>query len=456
MANSFRKNSENVFRFTSGQIMSKKGFKVSTALIGIIIFAAVLLVLVIGAHKDATKDDEPTGTATFVICNDSDIPELDSEKVGEAVRAALDCKEVTVKWLEKGSVAQECKAAEDKAAADKEDSDSIFAAVRAYEDEEQGKGYAVYIVRPKKCEYSESRALDAGEALKEEIQAYVERNLNPEGVMFLRLQTVGSSIVVGEDTSIAAFLINYMLPLLSGFVMYFMVLMYGQDIARNVSIEKTNKLMETMLTFVSPKALIFGKVLAGFVTAVLQVLIWVVCGIGGYLIGNFIALKINPGYTNLISKGLTVVRNVTGSSSAFTLPAVVLALAIFFFGMLLYFMLAAIGGSMVSKPEEVASSSSVMIFPVIIFWLLGYFAAMAQNAKLLAICRFIPFAAPFTLTAEILTGKVSMLIGLICLAEILVVTFLLAAFAGRVYRGLVFYNGEKLSFRKMIGVIRAK
>ena len=454
MANSFRKNSENVFRFTCGQIANKKGFRISTILIGIVIFATVLLILVIGANKDASKDEEPTGTATFVVCNDSDIPGLDAGTISEYVKAELDVKDVTVQWLEKGSVATECKAAEDKAAAENKDSDSIFAVIRNYEDEEQGKGYAVYMVRPKDCEFSEAEALGAGEALSSVICEYVERNLNPEGVAFLRLQTVGSSIVVGEDTSLAAFFVKFLLPAISGILMYFMVLMYGQDIARNVSIEKTSKLMETMLTFVSPKALIFGKVLAGFVMSVVQVLIWFACGIGGYITGNYIAHKINPGYTNLISKGFTVVRQVTGSSAAFSIEAVLLTLAIF--GMLLYFMLAAIGGSMVSKPEEVASSASIMIFPVLIFWLLGYFAALSENEKMLTVCRYIPFASPFTLTAELLTGKVSLLVGLICLAEILVVVFLLATIAGRIYRGLVFYNGEKLSIRKLIGVLRAK
>ena len=248
---------------------------------------------------------------------------------------------------------------------------------------------------------------------------------------------------------------NFTMVLVVGMLMYFMVIIYGQDVARNVAAEKTSKLMETMLSFVTPKALIFGKILAGFVMSVVQVLIWVACGVGGYLVGSVIAKSINPDYTDYVSKAFSAIRAVTGQS-AMTLVPVILALAVFFLGLLLYYAIAGIGGSMVTKPEEVASASAVLTFPVLIFWLVGYFAALNQNESMLTVCRYIPFAAPFTVTAEILTGKVSVWGGLIVVAEMLAVTLLLVWIAGKIYRGLVLYNGEKLSIRKMIGVVRGK
>lgn len=457
MRNSFGNKTRHVFNFTCTQMLRKKGYLVSTIIIGLLIFAGIMVVVLVGANKDK-ESEAPTKVGKLIVCNHSDIecseegeaggPVLSLASLAAAVEDVLDVKSVTVEWKEQASVTELCKQVEDTA--QDGDTDTFFAVVRKTDD-----GYGVYLVRPKNCTFSEGEVTDAGNAIVPELQKYVERNIDPTLAQFIKMQTVGTTIVIGEDTGLAATFIKFLLPMISGMLMYFMVIIYGQDVARNVAAEKTSKLMETMLSFVTPKALIFGKILAGFVMSVVQVLIWVACGVGGYLVGSVIAKSINPDYTDYVSKAFSAIRAVTGQS-AMTLVPVILALAVFFLGLLLYYAIAGIGGSMVTKPEEVASASAVLTFPVLIFWLVGYFAALNQNESMLTVCRYIPFAAPFTVTAEILTGKVSVWVGLIVVAEMFAVTLLLVWIAGKIYRGLVLYNGEKLSIRKMIGVVRGK
>ncbi|MBP5462930.1 MAG: ABC transporter permease, partial [Lachnospiraceae bacterium] len=112
--------------------------------------------------------------------------------------------------------------------------------------------------------------------------------------------------------------------------------------------------------------------------------------------------------------------------------------------------------SIVTKPEEIGSANAVLTFPVMIFWLVGYFAALSENEAVLTVCRYIPFAAPFTATAEILVGRISIVTGLIVVAEMLVCTLFMVWLAGKIYRGLVLYSGEKLSIKKVFGVVRGK
>ena len=139
-----------------------------------------------------------------------------------------------------------------------------------------------------------------------------------------------------------------------------------------------------------------------------------------------------------------------------SLVPIILALLIFFLGLLLYYAVAGIGGSMVTKPEEVASAAGVLTFPVLICWMVGYFAALNQNDAMLTVCRYIPFTAPFTVPAEVLVGTISIWAGLLVVAEMLAATLLIIWIAGRIYRGLVLYTGEKLSIRKLFGVLRGK
>ncbi|MBP5490282.1 MAG: ABC transporter permease [Lachnospiraceae bacterium] len=447
-----------VFNFTCGQMLKKKGYKVATILIGLFIFAGIFLIVMLGAKKKDNTEEELTKTGKLVVCNESDIvcynPDdvvaahspMKAEDISTAVAEALAYKEITVEWKDNASAAELCKAENEKNA----ESDTMFAVIRKTDE-----GYGIYMVRPTDCSFSEGDATDAGYAMIPVLQTYVERKIDPNMAQFIKLESVPSTIVVGEDTSLVAELVKYLLPMLSGMLMYFMIMIYGQDVARNVAAEKTSKLMETMLSFVKPKDLIFGKILAGFVMSVAQVLIWVACGFGGYWVGTLAAKAINPDYTDYVSKAFNAIRAVTGES-AMTFVPIVQTLLVFFLGLLLYYAVAGIGGSIVTKPEEVAQANTVIVFPVLIFWMVGYLAAASQNEAVLTICRYIPFAAPFTVTAEILVGKVSVWVGLIVVAEMIAATLLLVWIAGRIYRGLVLYNGEKLSVKKVFGIIRGK
>ena len=453
MGGSFYRQTKTVFGFSCSQMLKKKGFVISTILIALFIFGGIFAVMAISASSEHKEAEEPTKVGNLIVCNESDIvcedgSVLTTALLADAIREATDSKTITVEWKDKAVIADEVKAVEN--ALGDGDTDTFFAVIRKTDD-----GYGLYMVRPKECSWREGEVTSAGEAMIPLLKEYVERNVNAELAMFVRMPTAGDTIVVGEDTSIAAQFIKYLLPMISGMLVYFMVLIYGQDIARSVAAEKTSKLMEMMLSFVSPDALIFGKILAGFVMSVVQVLIWVASGIGGYLVGGIVARSIDPNYTDRVAQVFNAIRAVTGSS-ALTIVPIILSLAILFLGLLLYYSIAGIGGSVVTKPEEIGSANAVITFPTMIFWMVGYFAALSQNETVLTVCRYIPFTAPFTATAEILVGKISIVTGLIVVAEMLACTLFMVWLAGKIYRGLVLYSGEKLSIKKVFGVVRGK
>ena len=451
MGNSFGKNTGNVFRFSCAQMLKKKGFLVSTILIAIVIFATIVAIMAFSASDD-DEEKEPTKEGKLIVCNETDFVcvdggTLNTGDIATAIKEEMtDVKDITVEWKDNAVIADEVKKAEEA----NDEPECFFAVLRKTDD-----GYGIYMVRPKNCSWSEGEVTTAGEAMVPVLKAYVERGIDPMMAIFVKLPTSSGTLVVGEDNSLAATFVKYLLPMISGMLVYFMVLSYGQDIARSVAAEKTSKLMEMMLTFVSPNALIFGKILAGFVMSVLQVLIWVTSGIGGYYVGSLIAKSINPNYTDVIAKTFASIRAVTGAS-AMTIVPVILSLLVLFLGLLLYYSIAGIGGSVVTKPEEIGSANAVITFPVLIFWLIGYMAAMSQNEATLTVCRYIPFAAPFTATAEILVGKISILNGALIALEMFVCTLLMVWIAGKIYRGLVLYSGEKLSIKKVFGVLRSK
>ena len=56
---------------------------------------------------------------------------------------------------------------------------------------------------------------------------------------------------------------NYWYTYVLVFVVYFLIIFYGQMIATSVTTEKSNRAIEILVTSVNPNSLICGKVLAG-------------------------------------------------------------------------------------------------------------------------------------------------------------------------------------------------
>ena len=78
---------------------------------------------------------------------------------------------------------------------------------------------------------------------------------------------VQAQVVTGQEDALsgeelAREILSAALPYAFIMVLYFMVLIYGQNVANSVIMEKSSKLMDTFLTSVRPVSMIFGKVFA--------------------------------------------------------------------------------------------------------------------------------------------------------------------------------------------------
>ena len=165
--------------------------------------------------------------------------------------------------------------------------------------------------------------------------------------------------------------------------------------------------METLLTSVHPYAMITGKILAVTYIAILQFSIWVMSAIVGLYAGNAIAHQIFPGYESSVVSFINFIKDNIGETGM-TIPAAILAVLTFIIGFIFYCVIAALAGCLVSKPDDVASTQGLFQFPVVISWLICYFAPISGNDKLLSIVRYIPFTAPFCVPSDILTGTIDM------------------------------------------------
>lgn len=440
------KGMKSVFDFTSKQYIRRNGFASLTILVALLLFLGVGALLFFSGKPKTAKDKEPEEIkklGTVLLLNQTTLTDiLPEEQPDEPVLWDY----VSIEGEEEEAF---------KKAAEKED--HILAVVSVKEIE--GKTtYVTSVKIPNNSKIERDEAIDAGDVISECVRTAVYRDVNmtEEMIAFIQLEPVARSITTDEDVSMLNMLIKSILPAILGLVMYMMILIHGQTICKEVAVEKTSKLMETMLVSVEPNALILGKTVSLTVLALGQFFIWVASAVGGMFGGHFLGKALyGDEYKNRILMAINFLRNNIGESALSPL-AIVMSIVVFCFGVFIYFALAAMGGSFVSKPEETANAQGTFVFPMMICWIITYIASLGGAENVLRICRYIPFTAPFCVPIDVLTGTLGLVGGIIVCVEVTAVALLLIFLAARIYRGLMLHTGQKISLKVIWKVIRGR
>lgn len=224
------------------------------------------------------------------------------------------------------------------------------------------------------------------------------------------------------------------------FVLYMVIMMFGQKVAMSVVTEKTSRAMEVLITSASPVALMFGKILASSVAGIFQI-----TAIFG---SAFISYNINKSYfeTNAVINTL------------FNFPASLVGYLLIFFllGFLIYSFLFGAMASTVSKIEDL--SSVVMLIQII--FVAGFVVstnAMTSgdvNSELMKGLSLFPLTSPMAMFTRIAMSEVPGLEILLSVAFLILATVLIGYIAAKIYRVGVLMYGTKPTLAKIIKAIR--
>ena len=441
---------KNVFSFNYKQSAGSKSYIAVTVIVAIIIVAAAVLISILAAKpKEEDKSQEAsycTVETAYVLdlaglgeMNYTEwIPALQEEYYSRL--AIVQVSDMTVEELQ--------------TMAAKEKSGLAVGVVI----EKGEKNIEVTAVVPST---SEDISLMDGQEIADLVAIAVEQaRFLQSGLSELQFSQINKQVVIsvadaGEETNVVVYLVQYLAPAIFGLVLYFLLLLYGQQINQSVSVEKTSKLVETLLTSLHPYALLTGKVFAIVATAMQQFFIWVAALIVGIVAGGMISTSMYPGTESGLSVAVEFMRANIGES-AFSPVAVVLSLITFCCGFLFYCVLSGMAGSMVSRPEEAASTQSIFSLPIVISWIVCYFGTLMEKESLLVVARNIPFTIPFCVPVDLLTGAIGIGQGIISTLILLVFSVLIIMLSGRIYKGLVLYTGEKVTFKNLMGILKNK
>lgn len=243
-----------------------------------------------------------------------------------------------------------------------------------------------------------------------------------------------------------------------GFIMYLVIIIYGTLVMRGVMEEKTNRIVEVILSSVRPFQLLAGKIIGiGFV-GLTQFLIWIVLGFGI----NFIAGLLMAGSFEMPAQDMAagpdseeimlMMQDVMGKVYALPIKSILFSFVFYFFtGYLLYAALFAAVGSAVG---EDSSESQALVFPVTLPIIISFFILTAildsPNSGLAFWSSICPFSAPIIMPARIAYGLSIFSIDFF-LSIILMIAGLCGTIwiAGRIYRTGILMTGKKASFKEL-------
>ena len=260
-----------------------------------------------------------------------------------------------------------------------------------------------------------------------------------------------------EKTSTTA---SWLMGLVLGMLLYFILIVYGQQVLQSVIDEKQTRVLDVMVTSCTPFELMMGKILGIAIVAALQIVIWAVLVIGT----SAFIMPLLMGNTD-VDAVMAAAQNVPdpevlGMVGKFTnvsyLAGLFLELLLYIVGGFLFYasMYAAIGSS-VDTPQDAAQFNGIIMMPVIVAIMVMMSVMNDPNSPLVFWCSIIPFTSPIVMMARIPFG-----IPVWQVAVSLVVLYIsfvaMTWIAARIFRVGVFMHGKKPSWKDLGAWIKMK
>lgn len=309
--------------------------------------------------------------------------------------------------------------------------------VEAIRNEEVSSGFVVidfnsykYITYDQSMNSFES--WDFGDRLKQanENRLFAESGMDVQAVREILNQPIEKEDLflgkeAGSSTAIAFAII---------FIMYMLILLYGNNVATSVAREKDSRTMELLITSTKPRTLILGKVAAVGLTGILQMIAIILFGILGF-------------FLNKTNYPEAVTQMIQGSM---TLDTMLVYILFSVMGYILYLFIYASLGSLVSKVEDVNKSVAPITFLFVIAYLAATVAMTAPDLLLIKISSFIPFISLFTMPIRYMFTSVPLISLLASSAIMILIVVLFAALSIYIYRFGSLNYGNRLTLKEVL------
>jgi len=241
----------------------------------------------------------------------------------------------------------------------------------------------------------------------------------------------------GEDE--ASEVMNYIVVYALVILFFFTLMGTGNMIASEVTTEKSSRIMEILITSVSPLSQMFGKVIGMFLLGLSQIAVFAVV----------IAVNV------MLPHNIGALQDMNLDVSAIDPMLIVFGLIFYIFGYFLYAVLYAAIGSIVSRTEDLGQAVMPITMLSLVAFYIGIFSLSTPNSMLLKVSSYIPFISPTTILIRIGLGDIPLWEILLSLAILFVAILIFGWLAAKIYRTGVLMYGKRPTFKELRKAMKA-
>lgn len=258
----------------------------------------------------------------------------------------------------------------------------------------------------------------------------------------------------GQKTSKMASYIKMFFGGAAGYLLMMFIIIYGNMVMRSVIEEKTNRIIEIIISSVKPMQLMMGKILGTSLAGITQFVIWIIFGtILLFSVSSF--FDVSPQAVQGVNAA--AIENSTTQAQNIVLDIINLPLLKISLNFLVYFILgyflyssiyAAIGAAVDSETDTQQFMFPVLI-PLMLGIYVGFFSVIENPHGLVAtIFSYIPLTSPVVMLMRIPFGVAwwEIALSLLILVGSVVFTIFLAA---KIYRIGILMYGKKPTYKEL-------
>jgi len=205
-------------------------------------------------------------------------------------------------------------------------------------------------------------------------------------------------------------------------LLYVTVLIYGIAVMRSVIEEKGSRIMEVMLSCVTPRDLMGGKIVGVGAVGLTQIAIWIALSVA------------------LSTPAVVAFKSMAGNIHI-PVTSVIFFAVFFLLGYLLYSALYAAIGAMVNSEQEAQQIQFIVLMPLIFAMVIAQTVIQHPNSQLAIWLSMIPFCAPMLMFVRILIETPPWWQIALCLALMVGTIWGLLILCAKIYRvGILMYG----------------
>ena len=251
--------------------------------------------------------------------------------------------------------------------------------------------------------------------------------------------------------------------LIGGMIIYFFIFMYASQVMKGVIEEKTNRIIEVLVSSVKPFQFLLGKIIGVAAVGLVQFLIWVVFGLVLILVmqtfflpgidlealRNAGGLPDIAGTGNLSAEKMQIIQKVAMTiDPIFIIKFLASFLFYFIGGYLLYASLFAAIGAAVDNETDSQQFLTPLSIILVIGLYIGFAAMKSPESPMVFWSSLIPFTSPIVMLVRIPFGVPTWEI--LTSMALLIVSFIFFTWlSGKIYRIGILMYGKKVTWKEL-------